>query len=291
MAASFCLASGLRRSPADTPLVSVVIRTIGRASLQRSLDSVASQTYRPLEIVIVRARSDALRFAAPLVDDVRVVGNGSLDRPQAANAGLDAARGEWLVFLDDDDRFERDHLQSLIECARGDGDARVAYSATAGVDADESPVTYLRTPFNRQELFRQNYIQIGAALFHRSLVRMGCRFDESLALLQDWDFWIQLAQRTHFAFSGKATNVWFFTQGDSGSGAGANRNPELVNEYGNRIVHKWELERETLERKLAHHWMMIQRARAAGRGDRAQAHEGAVLRLLHGSPHPAPQPI
>ena len=290
MAASFSPASELRPSPSGTPLVSVVIRTIGRASLQRSLDSVANQTYRPLEVVIVRARSE-LHCTPPLVDGVRVVGNGSLNRPQAANAGLDAARGEWLVFLDDDDRFERDHVESLLECARSDGGARVAYSATAGVDADESPVTYLRTPFDRRVLFRQNYIQIGAALFHRSLVRTGCRFDESLALLQDWDFWIQLAQRTHFAFSGKATNVWFFTQGGSGSGAGANRNAELVNEYGNRIVHKWELERETLERKLAHHWMMIQRARAAGHGDRAQAHEGAVARLLHGTPQPAPPPI
>jgi glycosyltransferase involved in cell wall biosynthesis len=291
MAASSCPASDLRGATASTPLVSVVIRTIGRASLQRSLDSVASQTYGPLEVVIVRARGEALHFTAPAVDSVRVVGSGSLNRPQAANAGLDAARGEWLVFLDDDDRFERNHVQSLLECARGDGAARVAYSATAGVDADESPVTYLRTPFDRRKLFRQNYIQIGAALFHRSLVRMGCRFDESLALMQDWDFWIQLAQRTHFAFSGEATNLWFFTQGDSGSGAGANRNAELVNEYGNRIVHKWELERETLERRLAHHWMMIQRALAVGHGDRVQFHQGAVARLLHGSRQLAPPPI
>ena len=279
--------AGLHHSPARNPLVSVVIRTIGRTSLQRSLDSVASQTYRPLEVVIVRARSEPLHFTPPAVDGVRVVGNGTLNRPQAANVGLDAARGEWLVFLDDDDRFERDHLQSLLECTQRDGEARVVYSATAGVDADESPVTYLSTPFNRRELFRQNYIQIGAGLFHRSLVRMGCRFDESLALLQDWDFWIQLAQHTHFVFSGKATNLWFFTQGGSGSGAGANRDPGLVNEYGNRIVRKWEREREALERELAHHWTMIQRALAAGRHDRLLAHRGAVARLLHGSPQPA----
>jgi glycosyltransferase involved in cell wall biosynthesis len=266
--------------------VSVVIRTIGRASLQRSLDSVASQTYRPIEVVIVRARDEPLNVTSPAVNSVRVVGGGSLNRPQAANVGLDAALGEWIVYLDDDDRFEPDHVGSLLECTRVDGEARVAYSATAGVDADGSPVTCLRTPFNRRELFRQNYIQIGAGLFHRSLVRLGCRFDESLALLQDWDFWIQLAQHTHFAFSGRATNLWFFTQGDSGSGAGANRNAELVNEYGNRIVRKWEREREALDRELAHHFTMIQRARATGRSDRAQAHQGAVVRLLHGSPHP-----
>lgn len=266
------------------PLVSVVIRTIGRPSLKRSIDSVASQTHRPIELVLVHARADGI--AVPHCDglEVRVAGGTTLNRPQAANAGLDAARGDWIMFLDDDDRFESDHVATLLATATTRG-ARLAYSATSCVDARGVEIAMICTPFDRRVLFRRNYIQIGAALFHRSLVdEGGCRFDESFEILQDWDFWLQLSEHTRFEFSGRPTNIWSITEGGSGAGTGTNRDPDEVNRYGARIVAKWERRREALDRSVAHHERLMRLAIEDGRAGDAHAHGRAIAKLVSGPP-------
>ena len=272
---------------ADAPLVSVVVRTIGRSSLQRSIDSVASQTHRRIELVLVHAR--AAGIATPRCDglEVRIAGGSTLNRPQAANAGLDAAGGDWILFLDDDDRFASDHVASLLATAITRG-ARVAYSATSCVDAGGVEIATIRTPFDRRVLFRRNYIQIGAALFHRSLVDDGaCRFDESFEMLQDWDFWLQLSEQARFEFTERATNIWSITAGGSGAGTGANRDADEVNRYGDRIVAKWKRRREALDRRIAHHERLVRLALDDGRASDAAAHERAIARLVGGPPSKA----
>ena len=103
------------------------------------------------------------------------------------------------------------------------------------------PHARLNRPFDRDALYRANYIQMGAALFSRSLIEGpgGARFDETLLNFQDWDFWIQLAQRTDFIHSGSTTLCWRAFDGGSGSGMGKNANPALQQTYTQRIHQKW----------------------------------------------------
>ena len=82
----------------DADLVSVLVRSMDRPTLDRALDSAAAQTWPDLEIVVVAAcgrshralpneyRGRALRLV--FGDD-----NRRLPRPEAANIALDAARG------------------------------------------------------------------------------------------------------------------------------------------------------------------------------------------------------
>ena len=97
------------------PLVSVVIPTFNRAAGFRvSVDSVLAQDYRPIELVLVndgssddtRAAMDALE---PLVREAGVTPlflhkeNGGC--ASARNLGMQSATGDWIAFLDDDDRW------------------------------------------------------------------------------------------------------------------------------------------------------------------------------------------
>src|SRR5207244_13621448 len=94
------------------------------------LDSVASQTHRNIEIVLVDAAGEGIAMRFWKQTPVRVAaGEGRLLGPQAANLGLDAAQGEWLQFLDEDDEIDSDHVASLLATALVAG-ARVAYSQT-----------------------------------------------------------------------------------------------------------------------------------------------------------------
>ena len=264
------------------PLISVVVRSQGRPSLARSLASVASQTWRPLEIVIVNAGT-SLIVPPPARPGLasRVIGGGPYDRPRAANAGLDAARGEWIVFLDDDDAFMPDHVESLWRAAAGSG-ALVAYSATQCLDEQGRTAKTLAMDFDRLKLYSLNYIQIGAALFSRTLVAEGCRFDEEFECLQDWDFWLQLAQRTHFVHTGLATNLWSAFSGASGCGMGANSDERQFDRFSELLSRKWKATGTALRHKVDHHNRLAREALGRGFPERADAHMVLAERLLRG---------
>src|SRR3954468_20703196 len=108
-------------APID-PLVSILIRSMDRPTLDRAIASAVKQTWPNIEIVVVAACGSAHR---PLPTpqngrDVRlIVRDGKLPRPEAANVALESARGEWLNFLDDDDELMPAHVATLMN-ARDD---------------------------------------------------------------------------------------------------------------------------------------------------------------------------
>jgi hypothetical protein len=267
------------------PLVSVIIRTLGRPSLVASVESVVRQDHRPIELVVVNAGGGALPPLPPIASiELRIVDAGTLNRPQAANVGLASAAGDWLIFLDDDDTFDPDHIGSLLERLNEVPEALVAYSATACIDAQGRTLRTLDHEFDRLRLLAQNYIQIGAALFSARLVAEGYCFDEAFESFQDWDFWIQLAQRTRFAFTGRATNRWAAHSGESGSGLGPNSNASRQQHFGAQLVQKWSSLSEQLQRKMRHHRALGERAMRKGMPEQANRHFVAAEAVARGSP-------
>ena len=67
----------------------------------------------------------------------------------------------------------------------------------------------------------------------------GARFDESLDVLEDWDFMLQLAQRATFHFVPLASFVWNADTGESGAGRGANHDAAKFATHRDRIYAKW----------------------------------------------------
>src|SRR5687767_8215732 len=84
---------------------SVVVPTIGRASLDVLLDALAAAPGpRPAELILVDDRPDGrpLRPDRPGLPPVRVVRTGGGGPARARNLGWRTARTEWVAFLDDD---------------------------------------------------------------------------------------------------------------------------------------------------------------------------------------------
>jgi len=219
---------------------------MGRETLALSLARIVAQTWRPLEIVLVDASGQ--QPSRDAVGDVPVtfVQRGPLARARAANVGIDHARGEAILFLDEDDEIESDHVADLQAALANTPNARVAYSQTRLLESTGNTQRIFGGPFNRMALFRSNYLAIHAVLFQRSLVAEGCRFDESLDLFEDWDFWLQLAMRTPFAFTGKPTAMYHAATGQSGAGSGPNLDRDAVLAHRERLMQKWENARHAL---------------------------------------------
>ena len=187
--------------------VNVLIRTTNRDSLSAAVDSVAKQLYTDWEILIANASDAELTpLAAPLAQQVaQVVDLGRrLGRGEAANALLDAARSKYVIFLDDDDEFLPLHLQKLVQKLEDNPGIAACYADVETVSGHPSSRARSKghvfaREFDFTLLHLQNYLPIHAVLFRLDVARQGgCRFDESLALFEDWDFWLQLAAKGDF---------------------------------------------------------------------------------------------
>ena len=183
-------------------VVSIICRTVGRPELTECLRSIAAQHHKELELVLVNALGKDLRcFDSELPDcTVRHVGaNVHLGRPQAANVGLDAANGEFILILDEDDWIAPNHIQALLQCLVEHPDCRAAYSNVRKANRSGEALDYtFAEDYNPVLLMRDNYIPMHAVLFSRDLIEQGCRFDEALEVYEDWDFWLQLSRHTNF---------------------------------------------------------------------------------------------
>lgn len=94
-------ALGLVLDDQDIPLVSIIVRNSNRPTLSETLDSVALQTYPKIEVVLVNAKgathSDVGEWCGNF--PIRLIDSHEpLPRSRAANVGLKAAHGKYLIF-------------------------------------------------------------------------------------------------------------------------------------------------------------------------------------------------
>jgi len=187
----------------DAPDVSVVIPTRSRWHLlsTAALPSALEQQDVAIEVIVVDDGSEdetpdrLAEVGDPRLVVIRHEESGGV--AAARNAGISAARGGWVSFLDDDDLWAPRKLRAQIDSAEAAG-AVFAYSAGGGLNgsheflfavAPPDPATVTR------ELLRWNVIWCGCSnvLARASVVDELGGFDERLVQLADWDLWIRLA--------------------------------------------------------------------------------------------------
>ena len=108
---------------AFTPNVSIVVPVYNAADyLKESLGDILRQTYSDFELICVNDGStdnsyEVLKAFADTDKRIRIVDKINGGGGSARNAGADMAQGEYLLFLDADDRFERDLLEKTVRLA------------------------------------------------------------------------------------------------------------------------------------------------------------------------------
>lgn len=213
----------------NPPLVSVITRTYqGReALLQQTIYSVLNQTYPNIELVVVedggcsqQALVEQLASQAGLGQQVRFIPNPKEGRSSAGNAGLAAAQGRWLMFLDDDDLIFADHIETLVQVLNKNPDYAAAYALAFEVLTDMAAdrKSYTETHFNTPHTFFQawdyavlqhhNFIPIQAIIFQRELYAHWGGFDVDLDQLEDWHLWLRYGYKQQFFYVPKTTSLF-----------------------------------------------------------------------------------
>ena len=237
-------ALGLPQVADDLPLVSVLIRSMNLPTLQNALDSVALQTYSHIEVLIIaacgQAHSSVGEACGRFPMRLEFAPDGRpLSRSRAANLALERAKGQWLIFLDDDDLFDPGHIAELVRAVREHPGTSVVYTGVRLEDSEGQVIGIFNFPYDQRRLLGINYIPIHALLFSRDLIRESeANFDENMEAYEDWDFWLQLSRHTSFLHLNNISAVYRML-GNSGVGLTAK---EALQEQGRvQLLDKWRL--------------------------------------------------
>jgi glycosyltransferase involved in cell wall biosynthesis len=187
------------------PEVSVIIPTRNRWALLSgtALPTALAQEDVDLEVVVVDDGSTdetAVRLAEVTDPRVRVVRRDRSGGMAAArNAGIAAALGEWVAFLDDDDLWAPRKLRTQVDAALR-ADATFAYAGVVAVDRRSCVLASLYLPPADElaaKLLRACVIPAGCSnvVVRSEALREVGGFDEEFRHLADWDLWLRLCDR------------------------------------------------------------------------------------------------
>jgi tetratricopeptide (TPR) repeat protein len=228
----------------DFPLVSVVVRSMGRPELADTLASIAAQEYPRIEVIVVDATGGGHpplpEIAWPPGHVVRKVGGDRrLPRPMACNVGLDAVQGEWFAFLDDDDTYLPGHVTTLMQAARSRSYAIVAYAKAERVDAEGRVMDTMGSPFIRAMYYHGVLFLWQAAIIATRARDLGCRFDEAMDICEDLDFMMQVSAHGEFVYLPQVILRFRQDTGTSGTGRGRNWDGARTLYYRGLLHAKW----------------------------------------------------
>jgi len=194
---------------APAPRVSVIIPAYDAAwCVRRAVDSVIAQDYRDFELIVVDdgSRDNTVAILATYGATLQVVSKANGGLSSARNAGIAAARGEYLAFLDADDWWLPAKLARQV--ALLDDQPGLLFCACT---------TSVRTPDGQslpdwrcgegggcalEDIFAVNAFVAGsgsAVMARRSGFARAGGFDEALRSLEDIDMWMRLAALGDYA--------------------------------------------------------------------------------------------
>ncbi len=177
------------------PLLSVLVAAYNSgATLQQCLDSVISQTYGNVELIVIDGGSsdgsvEVLRANARHI--AYCVSEPDRGIYHAWNKALAQARGEWICFLGSDDYLWNEQVLARVvtQLARVPDDINVAYSQVNLVDADAGLLYPIGEPWSQvKQSFKQLMCIPHPSVLHRNrLFQQHGVFDESFRIAGDYE--------------------------------------------------------------------------------------------------------
>ena len=214
------------------PKVSIIIPLYNKSKyISSTLDSVLQQKYTDYEVIVVNDGStdDSLAIAKSYeIKDHRIhvldISNGGVSH--ARNMGLSYAQGEWIQFLDGDDRIDEDYLVKGVELAEK-YDVDILFTNFQMVDEDGrykkevvAPSQGLCTQndlcqsFIEQQYENGYFGYISNKLIRRStLERSKAEFPVGITLAEDLDFYAQIYPEVRKAYFAEI-NSFYYLQTD-----------------------------------------------------------------------------
>ncbi|MEM7542053.1 MAG: glycosyltransferase [Pseudomonadota bacterium] len=190
----------------NVPYVSVIIATHDRRhTLARAIDSVLSQTFSGLELIIVddgstdETRALVEKYGSAVTYQYQSHAGVS----RARNYGSETARGEWLAFLDSDDVWLPTKVEKQLAQARQD-QLRFVHSDERWIRRGKPLNQKAKHKKSGGDVFldslRLCVISPSAAMIRKDLFSELGAFDEALPACEDYDLWLRVTCREEISY-------------------------------------------------------------------------------------------
>ena len=225
MGLTWCLPFYSIELPVIKPLVSIIVRTYkGRdVLLKQCLLSIINQTYSNIEIIVVEDGGETMRPITKLISsitNIKYYNQEKIGRSATGNFGLKKSKGDYCLFLDDDDLIFADHIEILARSLQDNPEASASYSLAYEVpthmgtdkeyyyEGDFRTLGLFYQPFDYEVLTDHNYFPIQTVLFKKELFLQSGGFNEDLTYLEDWNLWLKYAYENTFIYNEKTTSIY-----------------------------------------------------------------------------------
>lgn len=186
------------------PLVSAIITTYNRPEyLRRAVRAVSNQTYQNIELVVVDDCSETparnvLADASPDVRTLEIIRHEeNLGANAARNTGVEIASGEYVAFLDDDDRWDPEKLARQVDALeRADENVGLAYVGRVGVEDGTSQDTWIPPEIEgdlTKALLCRNVVGTQSAVMVRTDIAETIPFDERFRRWADMEWYVSVS--------------------------------------------------------------------------------------------------
>ena len=189
--------------------ISVVIPTLNRINtLQRALDSVINQTYKPAEIIVVdNGSSDGtLKFLREQYPKIKTLTENKIGVSSARNKGIKKSINQWIALLDSDDAWHPRKLE--IQTSMLD-------SALKEYNLIHTDEVWFRNNKHINQMKKHKKqggyiferclslccISPSSVLFKKNILDKVGLFDESLPVCEDYDMWLKICSSEEVLFA------------------------------------------------------------------------------------------
>lgn len=185
------------------PFFSVIIPTYNRAGLvMNTIRSLLEQSFSDFELIIIDDGStDNTDECIKTIDDSRIKyfkkTNGGVS--SARNFGIQKSSGTFINFFDSDDLAYPNHLHSAREFILKHPEARIVLFDFEWGDVERKHVKEVLMRYDKPNtaILKSNYPSTNCVFLHHSVFEK-LRFNESLTIGEDWDFWLKSSVRYKF---------------------------------------------------------------------------------------------
>ncbi len=188
------------------PVVTVLVPTFNRRRyFAEALASVVCQNYRNLQIIAINDGGEDVSDIVKSYDDPRLLFiNRKENRGKAysLNEALARAEGKYVAYLDDDDLYYPNHIETLVDALENKSDCQVAYSDLYKVYCKVCPdgsrkalskVVEISRDFDRFFMLYYNHVLHVSLMHRRDLLEKTGLYNEAINVLIDWDLTRRLA--------------------------------------------------------------------------------------------------
>ncbi len=177
-------------------LISIVLPVYnGEKYLRESIDSILAQSYRNWELLILddcSTDSSAIIAKEYARKDSRIYyykNENNLRLPRNLNKGFRLAKGDFLTWTSDDNRFKPNALEKMYQTLKNNKNAQFVFASCRVINGEGEEIEYIMVDDNRKKQIVGHNIVGACFMYTRKAYENVGEYNPEYTLVEDYDYW------------------------------------------------------------------------------------------------------